>query len=84
MSPLFMHPVSRKALGAGFVEFRSVPEMNNAIDMNGQNFKGRRVKIIHDPENEHLTKFAERQGLGFKMDHRYSDFRIQSKFNTKF
>ena len=50
-------------MGAGFVEFRSVPEMEAAIAMNGQNFKGRRVKIIHDPENEHLTRFADKQGL---------------------
>jgi len=68
---IFNHPVSRKAMGAGFVEFRSVPEMDAALAMNGQNFKGRRVKIIHDPENEHLTRFADKQGLTFKMDQRY-------------
>lgn len=68
---IFNHPVTRKAMGAGFVEFRSVPEMEAALAMNGQNFKGRRVKIIHDPENEHLTRFANKNGLSFKMDQRY-------------
>lgn len=68
---VFNHPVTRKSLGAGLVEFRTVDEMKRALELNGQNFKGRNVKIMHDPENFHLRKFADRNGLDYRMDSKY-------------
>lgn len=65
---MLVNPKMNKPAGAAIVEFRSADLVATAKELDGQEFEGRKIWINQDPDNFHVKKFCDRNGITFYTD----------------
>jgi len=64
----FLRKEDGSGAGGALVDFRSDEEIETALKVDGQEFKGRKMFVNRDPDGFHLGRWCKKHGYDFKMD----------------